>query len=106
MAANIRVLGHEIRNSLTPVIGMAENLAVKLTEPRQAQALNVISERCNHLNEFVTRYGNINKALSLNIVTIDSQAFLIKFALFTLMLSLLVALIAQLLMPIVHFYIK
>ncbi|GAB0111378.1 sensor histidine kinase [Pseudoalteromonas distincta] len=71
----IRVLGHEIRNSLTPVIGMAENLAVKLTGPRQAQALNVISERCNHLNEFVTRYGDINKALSLNIITIDSKAF-------------------------------
>ena len=71
----IRVLGHEIRNSLTPVIGMAENLAIKLTEPRQAQALNVISERCNYLNEFVTRYGDINKALSLSIITIDSQAF-------------------------------
>lgn len=72
----IRVLGHEIRNSLTPVTAMAENLAVKLTEPRQVQALNVISERCNYLNEFVTRYGDINKPLTLNIVEIDTAAFL------------------------------
>ncbi|WP_235591211.1 sensor histidine kinase [Pseudoalteromonas sp. H105] len=72
----IRVLGHEIRNSLTPVTAMAENLAVKLTEPRQVQALNVISERCNYLNEFVTRYGDINKPLALNIVEIDTAAFL------------------------------
>lgn len=55
---------------------MAENLAVKLTEPRQVQALNVISERCNYLNEFVTRYGDINKPLALNIVEIDTAAFL------------------------------
>ena len=72
----IRVLGHEIRNSLTPVTAMAENLAVKLTEPRQIQALNVISERCNYLNEFVTRYGDINKPLALNIVAIDTDTFL------------------------------
>ncbi len=72
----IRVLGHEIRNSLTPVTAMAENLAVKLTEPRQVQALNVISERCNYLNEFVTRYSDINKPLALNIVEIDTAAFL------------------------------
>jgi len=72
----IRVLGHEIRNSLTPVTAMAENLAVKLTEPRQVQALNVISERCNYLNQFVTRYGDINKPLALNIVEIDTAAFL------------------------------
>ena len=72
----IRVLGHEIRNSLTPVTAMAENLAVKLTEPRQVQALNVISERCNYLNEFVTRYGDINRPLALNIVEIDTAAFL------------------------------
>lgn len=72
----IRVLGHEIRNSLTPVTAMAENLAVKLTEPRQVQALNVISERCNYLNEFVTRYSDINKPLAINIVEIDTAAFL------------------------------
>lgn len=72
----IRVLGHEIRNSLTPVTAMAENLAVKLTEPRQVQALNVISERCNYLNEFVMRYGDINKPLALNIVAINTNTFL------------------------------
>ncbi|XQF89595.1 hypothetical protein ACOBV8_12155 [Pseudoalteromonas espejiana] len=36
----IRVLGHEIRNSLTPVIGMAENLAIKLTETTSSPSIN------------------------------------------------------------------
>ena len=69
----IRVLGHEIRNSLTPVASMAESLASQLTTERQQQALGIISERCNHLNEFVGRYASINQRLTLTPSLIDCE---------------------------------
>ena len=72
----IRVLGHEIRNSLTPVASMAESLASHLTTERQQQALAMISERCNHLNEFVGRYAAINRKLALAPSWIDVPIFI------------------------------
>lgn len=62
----IRVLGHEIRNSLTPVSSIAESLAVKAEQPREQQALAVIAERCQHLQDFVDRYSTLSKQLNLN----------------------------------------
>lgn len=62
----IRVLGHEIRNSLTPVSSMAESLADKTNNERDKRALNVITERCMHLQSFVERYASLSKQLSLH----------------------------------------
>lgn len=62
----IRVLGHEIRNSLTPVSSMAESLADKAANDRDKMALTVITERCLHLQSFVERYASLSKQLSLN----------------------------------------
>lgn len=62
----IRVLGHEIRNSLTPVSSMAESLADKASNGRDKLALSVITERCMHLQSFVERYASISKKLTLN----------------------------------------
>ncbi len=62
----IRVLGHEIRNSLTPVSSMAESLADKCLIERDKKILNVISDRCLHLQQFVDRYSTITKKISLN----------------------------------------
>ncbi|PKG84687.1 sensor histidine kinase [Colwellia sp. 75C3] len=66
----IRVLGHEIRNSLTPVSSMAETLAAKTGNDRDKQALTVITERCMHLQSFVERYASLSKQLTLQYQTI------------------------------------
>jgi len=62
----IRVLGHEIRNSLTPVSALAQGLSLKAEGDREKQALNVINERCQHLQDFVSRYASITKPFHLN----------------------------------------
>lgn len=62
----IRVLGHEIRNSLTPVSALAQGLSHKSESQRDKQALTVINERCQHLQDFVSRYASITKPFHLN----------------------------------------
>lgn len=62
----IRVLGHEIRNSLTPVSALAQGLSLKAKGDREKQALTVITERCQHLQDFVSRYASITKPFHLN----------------------------------------
>ncbi|MBA6350438.1 MULTISPECIES: PAS domain-containing sensor histidine kinase [unclassified Colwellia] len=62
----IRVLGHEIRNSLTPVSALAQGLSLKAEGEREKKALDVITERCQHLEEFVSRYASITKPFHLN----------------------------------------
>jgi len=62
----IRVLSHEIRNSLTPVSSMAETLAEKCLIERDKKILNVITERCLHLQSFVDRYSTLSDKLNLN----------------------------------------
>lgn len=74
----IRVLSHEIRNSLTPVSSLAESLHAKLEQPRQQQALEVISERCQHLQTFVERYAAICKPLKLQIQRLNLEEMLLK----------------------------
>jgi len=62
----IRVLGHEIHNSLTPVSALAQGLSLKAEDDRDKQALTVITERCQHLQDFVSRYASITKPFHLN----------------------------------------
>ncbi|MGL1955789.1 MAG: HAMP domain-containing histidine kinase [Colwellia sp.] len=62
----IRVLGHEIHNSLTPVSALAQGLSLKAQGDREKQALTVITERCQHLQDFVSRYASITKPFHLN----------------------------------------
>lgn len=71
----IRVLSHEIRNSLTPVSSLAESLADKSTNERDKMALTVITERCLHLQSFVERYASLSKQLSLHCKTIKVCEF-------------------------------
>ncbi|MBU1311040.1 MAG: HAMP domain-containing histidine kinase [Gammaproteobacteria bacterium] len=63
----IRVLSHEIRNSLTPVLALSEQLQPKLAAQRDQQALEVIRQRSQHLQDFVSRYSELNKPLSINL---------------------------------------
>jgi nitrogen fixation/metabolism regulation signal transduction histidine kinase len=71
----IRVMSHEIRNSLTPVSSLAESLTSKLTASRDKQALAVISERCHHLQDFVNRYSSLSQQLNLQLQVIDTALF-------------------------------
>jgi nitrogen fixation/metabolism regulation signal transduction histidine kinase len=68
----IRVMGHEIRNSLTPVSSLAESLASKSVSDREKQALAVISERCHHLQDFVNRYSSLSQTLNLDLQQINT----------------------------------
>jgi two-component system nitrogen regulation sensor histidine kinase NtrY len=68
----IRVMGHEIRNSLTPVSSLAESLASKFVSDREKQALAVISERCHHLQDFVNRYSSLSQTLNLDLQQINT----------------------------------
>ncbi|WDE13436.1 sensor histidine kinase [Thalassomonas haliotis] len=63
----IRVMGHEIRNSLTPVSSLAESLAGRTISERDQKALALISERCHHLQDFISRYSSLSQKLNLNI---------------------------------------
>ena len=71
----IRVMGHEIRNSLTPVSSLAESLADKMSSDRDKQALAVISERCHHLQDFVNRYSSLSQTLNLDLQQINIAMF-------------------------------
>lgn len=71
----IRVMGHEIRNSLTPVSSLAESLASKSVSTREQQALGVISERCHHLQDFVNRYSSLSQNLALDLQKLDAVSF-------------------------------
>jgi len=62
----IRVMGHEIRNSLTPVSSLAEGLEVRAQNERDRKALALISERCHHLQDFVSRYASLSQQFNLN----------------------------------------
>lgn len=71
----IRVLGHEIRNSLTPVSSLAESLSSKVDSSREKQALAIISERCLHLQDFVDRYSSLSQTLNLDVQKINISVF-------------------------------
>jgi two-component system, NtrC family, nitrogen regulation sensor histidine kinase NtrY len=60
-----RVLSHEIRNSLTPVAALSQSLQGKITGEREQQALKLIGERCQHLQDFVSRYAELHKPLHI-----------------------------------------
>jgi len=53
----IQVMSHEIRNSLTPVVALVQNLQGRYQNEREQQALQVIDERCRHLQDFVKRFA-------------------------------------------------
>jgi signal transduction histidine kinase len=69
----IRVLSHEIRNSLTPVQSLAEYLLQKATPGREQDALSLIYERSQHLQDFVSRYAQLSKPLSVNLQPVQAD---------------------------------
>lgn len=72
----IRVMSHEIRNSLTPIKSLAQTLVEQPDQAeRSKQALNVIVERSIALQEFVNRYGDITQKVTIKPIWIESSVF-------------------------------
>jgi two-component system nitrogen regulation sensor histidine kinase NtrY len=72
----IRVLSHEIRNSLTPIKSLAQTLVELPSQQESAKkALLVIVERSTALQEFVNRYGDISQRYSVEKKHFASQPF-------------------------------
>ncbi len=69
----IRVLSHEIRNSLTPVLALSEHLKSKVTGEREQEALELINQRSRHLQDFVSRYSELSKPLSVELQPVSVQ---------------------------------
>jgi len=69
----IRVLSHEIRNSLTPVQSLTEYLLQKAAPGREQDALSLIYERSQHLQDFVSRYAQLSKPLSVNLQPVQAD---------------------------------
>lgn len=57
----IRILTHEINNSLTPISMLSEGLKNAKSEEKKNEALAAISDRCHHLKDFVARYSSVAK---------------------------------------------
>ena len=58
----IRVMGHEIMNSITPIISLSETLSTREVEySRMQQGMQVIHKRSKGLLEFVENYRRITK---------------------------------------------
>jgi signal transduction histidine kinase len=73
----IRVMSHEIRNSLTPIKSLAQTLVALLNQEEcSKQALDVIVERSFALQEFVNRYGDITQKINIQQSWIESGPFL------------------------------
>ena len=72
----IRVLSHEIRNSLTPIKSLAQTLVeLPYQQDNSKKALQVIVERSISLQEFVNRYGDIAQRYSVEKRWLSSQTF-------------------------------
>ena len=60
----LRVIGHELNNTLAPLSSLAysgRELATQRHQPQLSQLFNTISERCQHLNQFVQAYIHFAK---------------------------------------------
>jgi two-component system nitrogen regulation sensor histidine kinase NtrY len=74
----IRVLSHEINNSLTPIKSLAQSLSELATDDqRSLQALGVIVDRSNSLQEFVQRYATVFQHFTLKSSWFASDKFVV-----------------------------
>jgi nitrogen fixation/metabolism regulation signal transduction histidine kinase len=66
----IRVLGHEVNNSLTPIKSLAQSLLAQC-EGQQLRLIEVILERSEGLETFIKNYARLYRHYSLNLQPID-----------------------------------
>jgi two-component system nitrogen regulation sensor histidine kinase NtrY len=73
----VRVLNHEVRNSLTPIYSMAQSLQ-EITEPENELAhtmQSVIEKRAEHLLGFVASYSKLSQLPKANLAAIQVTDF-------------------------------
>ena len=81
----IRVLTHEIMNSLTPIISISETLAGSLPQGGGQEGAAVINRRCHSLLDFVESYRQLTRIKTLEKTTFPvSELFEHLKALFSL----------------------
>jgi two-component system, NtrC family, nitrogen regulation sensor histidine kinase NtrY len=74
----IRVISHELNNSLAPISSMAHSakIAVEKQKPETLlQALDTIADRAQHLSEFVGGYAKLAKLPEPQIEDVDLETF-------------------------------
>ncbi len=75
----IRVIGHELNNSLAPISSLAHSGSLVLDDPKQEQLAEIfatIEERSNHLKTFIDGYTRFAKLPQPNIEDVDWSEFL------------------------------
>jgi two-component system nitrogen regulation sensor histidine kinase NtrY len=74
----IRILNHEVRNSLTPISALSQNLLEMpdLTPEQCQQAIKIIDNRSNNLLAFIDSYSDLAKLPSPKIQPFDLSALL------------------------------
>jgi two-component system nitrogen regulation sensor histidine kinase NtrY len=79
----IRVISHELNNSLGPISSMLHSgriLSMKVDEDRLARVFETIDERIKHLSEFVQGYGKFAKIPEPKIVAIVCETLFSQLA--------------------------
>jgi nitrogen fixation/metabolism regulation signal transduction histidine kinase len=73
----IRIIGHELNNSLAPISSLAHSGALVLDDPeRLGRIFSTIEERSNHLKSFIEGYSRFAKLPQPQPVPVDWHAFL------------------------------
>lgn len=75
----IRIISHELNNSIGPISSMLHSgkiLSENLGEPRLSRVFATISERIEHLTEFVQGYGKFAKLPEPKLKRIDLVTFI------------------------------
>lgn len=71
----LRVLGHEINNSLTPVVSLTQTLKMREEDKDRLEILNVISRQVDNLKRFVKAYSDLYKGYSINKELCNTEEF-------------------------------
>ncbi|OCQ22712.1 histidine kinase [Pseudoalteromonas luteoviolacea] len=75
----IRIISHELNNSLGPISSMSHSgkiIATKLDDTRLHRVFSTIDERITHLTEFVQGYGTFAKLPMPSLATIEIRPLL------------------------------
>ena len=75
----IRVMSHEINNSLAPIVSLSNNglnISKSGDQTKLEQVFNIIAERAQHLNQFISGYAGFAKLPKPNIQSVPLKAFL------------------------------
>lgn len=79
----IRVISHELNNSLGPIASMLHSgriLSLKVDENRLARVFETIDERIKHLSDFVQGYGKFAKIPEPKITNVNCEALFSQLA--------------------------